>query len=92
MSNDGILLQKVERLQRTFIEQLGGDIILTPDTVIGPVLEASGADSLDMVELLMASEEEFQIEIPDEIGEEYLDISGVKTVKEFLVAIGVHKE
>lgn len=35
-----------------------------------------GADSLDIVELVMAMEEEFEIEIPDE------DAEGLKTVQD----------
>ena len=48
-------------------EQLGVDIeTLTPEANI---LEDLGADSLDVVELVMAIEEEFDIEIPDEDAE-----------------------
>ena len=48
-------------------EQLGVDIAtLTPEANI---LEDLGADSLDVVELVMAIEEEFDIEIPDEDAE-----------------------
>ena len=35
-----------------------------------------GADSLDIVELIMAFEEEFEIEIPDDVAEK------IKTVKD----------
>ena len=57
-----------ERVQKIVCEQLG----VTPEKV---KLEASfiddlGADSLDTVELVMAFEEEFEIEIPDEEAEE----------------------
>lgn len=34
-------------------------------------------DSLDMIELLMAAEEEFSIEITDEEGQPFIDDSGV---------------
>ncbi|MCH2533376.1 MAG: acyl carrier protein [Bdellovibrionales bacterium] len=37
-----------------------------------------GADSLDIVELVMAMEEEFEIEIPDE------DAEGLKTVQDVM--------
>ena len=40
-----------------------------------------GADSLDVVELVMAFEEEFDVEIPDEAAEK---ISKVKDAVEFL--------
>ena len=44
---------------------------MTMETKIG---EDLGADSLDVVELLMAIEEEFEVEIPDE------DIEALKTI------------
>lgn len=34
-----------------------------------------GADSLDLVELVMAFEEEFKVEIPDEIAEKIVKVS-----------------
>ena len=57
-----------ERVQKIVCEQLG----VSPEEA---KLEASfiddlGADSLDTVELVMAFEEEFEIEIPDEEAEE----------------------
>jgi len=62
-----------ERVQKIVCEQLG----VSQEEV---KLEASfiddlGADSLDTVELVMAFEEEFEIEIPDEEAE------GIATVK-----------
>lgn len=62
-----------ERVKEIIVEQLGVD----PEEV---TMEASfvndlGADSLDTVELVMALEEEFNIEIPDEEAEK-LDTVG----------------
>jgi len=62
-----------ERIQKIVCEQLG----VSQEEV---KLEASfiddlGADSLDTVELVMAFEEEFEIEIPDEEAE------GIATVQ-----------
>ena len=56
-----------ERVKEIIVEQLG----VQPDQV---TLDASfvndfGADSLDTVELVMALEEEFDMEIPDEAAE-----------------------
>ncbi len=56
-----------ERVAEIIVEQLG----VSPDEVVA---EASftddlGADSLDIVELVMAMEEAFDVEIPDEDAE-----------------------
>lgn len=48
---------------------------ITPDTSIA---EDLGADSLDVVDLLMSIEDEFEIEIPDE------EIDNIKTVGELV--------
>jgi len=45
-----------------------------------------GADSLDIVELVMAMEEAFEIEIPDEEAE------GIKTVGDAVNYINTHKK
>lgn len=56
-----------ERIKRVFVEHLGVEIErLTNDA---KVMDELGADSLDNVELVMALEEEFQIEITDEEAE-----------------------
>ncbi len=64
-----------ERVKKIIIEQLG----VTESTV---TLEASfvddlGADSLDIVELVMALEEEFDIEIPDSDAEKVVSVGDV---------------
>jgi acyl carrier protein len=42
-----------------------------------------GADSLDLVELVMAFEEEFKVEIPDDVAEKIVKVSdAVKYVSE----------
>ncbi|MGQ9869474.1 acyl carrier protein [Leptodesmis sp.] len=57
-----------EKVQKIVAEQLGVDISeVTPQASFANDL---GADSLDTVELVMALEEEFEIEIPDEAAEE----------------------
>lgn len=45
-----------------------------------------GADSLDIVELVMAMEEEFEVEIPDEEAE------NIKTVGDAINYISTHKK
>ena len=56
-----------EKVQEKIAEQLSID---SEDiTMESSFIEDLGADSLDIVELLMALEEEFDIEIPDEEAE-----------------------
>ena len=56
-----------ERVKKIIVEQLGvKEEDLKPDSSF---VEDLGADSLDTVELVMALEEEFDIEIPDEEAE-----------------------
>jgi acyl carrier protein len=49
-------------------------------------IEDLGADSLDIVELVMAMEEEFEVEIPDEEAE------NIKTVGDAINYINTHKK
>ncbi len=57
-----------QKVQKIVCEQLGVDEIeVKPEASFANDL---GADSLDTVELVMALEEEFDIEIPDEAAEE----------------------
>ncbi len=59
LSGHGIL----EKVKSIITEQLGVDgEEITPDTSFDDL----NADSLDIVELIMALEEEFDMEIPDE--------------------------
>jgi len=62
-----------ERVQKIVCEQLG---VSTEEVKLeASFIDDLGADSLDTVELVMAFEEEFEIEIPDEEAE------GIVTVK-----------
>jgi acyl carrier protein len=49
-------------------------------------IEDLGADSLDIVELVMSMEEEFEVEIPDEEAE------NIKTVADAVNYINTHKK
>ena len=56
-----------ERVKKIIVEQLGvKEEDVKPEATF---VEDLGADSLDTVELVMALEEEFDIEIPDEEAE-----------------------
>lgn len=56
-----------ERVKEIIAEQLGVDADKVTDEA--SFIDDLGADSLDTVELLMAFEEEFEIDIPDEAAE-----------------------
>lgn len=56
-----------ERVKNIIVEQLGVDVAQVTEGA--KFVEDLGADSLDTVELVMALEEEFSIEIPDEDAE-----------------------
>jgi len=75
-------LQK--RVSEIVAEQLGVDI--SEVTLDASFIDDLGADSLDTVELVMALEEEFGVEIPDE------DAEKITTVKEALEYIQEHQE
>ncbi|MEH2173786.1 acyl carrier protein [Nostoc sp.] len=62
-----------EKVKKIVIEQLSVD----PPEKVTPqakFMEDLGADSLDTVELVMALEEEFDIEIPDEAAEQITSV------------------
>ena len=63
-----------EKVQEITVEQLGVDAAEV--TIDSTFVDDLGADSLDIVELIMAFEEEFNTEIPDEVAEK------IRTVKD----------
>ncbi|MEK6538735.1 MAG: acyl carrier protein [Nitrospirae bacterium RBG_16_43_11] len=70
-----------EKVKKIVGEQLGVDEEeITPDASF---VEDLGADSLDTVELVMAFEEEFSIEIPDDDAEKIITVqNSVDYIKE----------
>ncbi len=73
----------LEKVKAVVIEQL--DCKADEVKEDSKFIEDLGADSLDVVELVMALEEEFDIEIPDE------DAEGILTVADALKYIEDHK-
>jgi acyl carrier protein len=73
-----------DRVKEIIVEQLG----VNPDQVTpeAKFIEDLGADSLDTVELVMAFEEEFGAEIPDE------DAEKLQTVGDVIKYIEEHTE
>ena len=71
MSSEEIL----EKVKGIIIEQLG--VTDTAVTTEASFIDDLGADSLDIVELVMAIEEEFDIEIPDSDSEKVVTVGDV---------------
>ncbi|MBQ4489210.1 MAG: acyl carrier protein [Ruminobacter sp.] len=73
-----------ERVKKVIVEQLG----VTEEEVVptASFIEDLGADSLDTVELVMALEEEFDTEIPDE------DAEKITTVQSAIDYIEAHRK
>ena len=71
-----------DRVKQIIVDQLG----VAPEQVTSEAsfIDDLGADSLDTVELVMAFEEEFGIEIPDE------DAEKITRVKEAIEYIDAH--
>ncbi|QNT68563.1 acyl carrier protein [Defluviicoccus vanus] len=61
-----------ERVKKIIVEHLGVEEVKVVEAA--SFIEDLGADSLDTVELVMAFEEEFGIEIPDEAAEKILTV------------------
>jgi len=73
-----------EKVKQIIVEQLGvdeGEV-----TANASFVDDLGADSLDTVELVMAFEEAFDIEIPDE------DAEKIRTVQDAIDYIGKHSK
>ena len=71
MSSEEIL----EKVKAIIVEQLG--VADTAVTMEASFIDDLGADSLDIVELVMAIEEEFDIEIPDSDAEKVVTVGDV---------------
>ncbi|ERL04573.1 acyl carrier protein [Mitsuokella sp. oral taxon 131] len=72
-----------DKVRDIVVEQLG--VEADEVTINSTFIDDLGADSLDIVELIMAFEEEFNIEIPDEAAEK------IKTVQDVVNYIDQHK-
>ncbi len=71
-----------DRIKEIIVEQLGvEESEITSDASF---IDDLGADSLDTVELVMAFEEEFDIEIPDEAAEK------IRTIRDVINYLNKH--
>ncbi|MFQ5913047.1 MAG: acyl carrier protein [Nitrospinota bacterium] len=71
--------ETVVKIKALIAEQLGVEVEKVTDEA--SFIEDLGADSLDTVELVMALEEEFSVDIPDE------DVEKVTTVKDVIAYV-----
>lgn len=73
-----------EKVKDIIVDQLG----VNAEQVVldAKFIEDLGADSLDTVELVMAFEEEFSIEVPDEEAEK------LQTVRDVVTYVAEHSE
>jgi acyl carrier protein len=65
----------IDDIKEVVVEQLSVDAAEVKED--SKFIEDLGADSLDVVELVMALEEKFDIEIPDEEAEKILNVQNV---------------
>jgi acyl carrier protein len=80
LSSSGTTIQ--QRVNDILAEQLGVELnVLTPEANL---VDDLGADSLDVVELVMALEEEFGVEIPDE------EVENIRTIRDVTEYIARH--
>jgi len=75
--------ETAERVKKIVVEHLG--VEAEKVTEEASFIDDLGADSLDIVELVMAFEEEFGVEIPDDAAEK------ITTVKDAISYIDAHK-
>ncbi|SHH46097.1 acyl carrier protein [Thermosipho atlanticus] len=69
-------MAEIEKIRQLIAEQLGVDVSEVTDDK--NLTDDLGADSLDMVDLVMAFEDEFGIKVEDS------DLSRIKTVKDII--------
>lgn len=72
-----------DKVRDIVVEQLGSEA--DEVTLESTFIDDLGADSLDIVELIMAFEEEFNVEVPDEAAEK------IKTVQDVVNYIDQNK-
>jgi len=72
-----------DRVKKIVVEHLGVEVDKVTEEA--SFIDDLGADSLDIVELLMAFEEEFGVEIPDDAAEK------ISTVKDAIAYIDSNK-
>ena len=69
-----------DRVKKVLVEQL--DVDEDAVTQNASIVDDLGADSLDVVEIIMGLEEEFDVEIPDEDAEKIMTVQQIITYVE----------
>jgi acyl carrier protein len=80
---DWFMSESAEKVKKIVVEHLGVEADKVTETA--NFIDDLGADSLDIVELVMAFEEEFGVEIPDDAAEK------IATVKDAIDYIEANK-
>ncbi len=68
-------MNTLERVKKVLVEQL--DVSEDEVTLPASIVDDLGADSLDVVEIIMGLEEEFDVEIPDEDAEKITTVQQI---------------
>ena len=74
----------LDKVKKILVEQL--DVEESSITLESSIIDDLGADSLDIVDMVMSLEEEFDVEIPDE------EIESMKTVGDIVKFIEAKSE
>lgn len=73
-----------EKIKALIIEQLS---VIDPDDIkVDTTFDSMDVDSIDAVEIIMAIEDEFEIEIPDEVAENFTSIADIM---QYLGSVGI---
>src|SRR6478609_1738077 len=83
LTEEDHMSETADRVKKIVVEHLG--VEAEKVTEEASFIDDLGADSLDIVELVMAFEEEFGVEIPDDAAEK------ITTVKDAISYIDAHK-
>ncbi len=64
-----------KKIKAIIVEQLS--VVDSSDITMDSAFDSLDIDSIDAVEIIMAIEDEFEIEIPDEVAENFSSISDI---------------
>lgn len=73
-----------KKIKAIIVEQLS--VVDPSDITMDSAFDSMDIDSIDAVEIIMAIEDEFEIEIPDEIAENFGSISDIIN---YLATVGI---